>query len=60
MAGTTDIYHGLESKAASLKSAVRLLRDCPPEEKREMIALMREAAQDIQRYLAELEKILSA
>ena len=56
MAGTTDIYHELESKTASLKSAVRLLRECPPQEKREMLTLMQEATQEIQRYLAELEK----
>ena len=58
MTDTDKLYHDLDSKSTSLKNAVKLLRECPPEQKGEMIALMREAAQDIQKYLAELEKSL--
>ena len=56
MADANRLYHDLESKTAGLKSAVKLLRECTPEEKREILALMRDAARDIQKYLTELEK----
>jgi hypothetical protein len=53
---TRKILHDLESKSASLKSAARLLRDCPPAERREMLALMRNAAKEIVTCLDEMEK----
>lgn len=59
MAEETKLYHDIESKTASLKSAAKLLRECPADQKRELITLMRQAAQDIQKHLSELEKGLS-
>ncbi|HAH32849.1 MAG TPA: hypothetical protein DCL44_11105, partial [Elusimicrobia bacterium] len=50
------IYHDLASKCAALKSAVQVLRDSPPEEKKEMLALMTEAATAILKCLSELQK----
>lgn len=52
----TKILHDIKSKCASLKSAAELYRDCSAEEKREMLALMREAAGHITEYLAQLDK----
>ena len=54
------LLHDLESKCASLKSGARLLRECPPAEKREMLALMNEAAQDVLRYLSEFKNQIDA
>ena len=50
------LLHDLESKSASLKSAAKLLRDCPPAERREMLSLMRNAALEIVTCLNEMEK----
>ena len=50
------LLHDLESKTASLKSAVKLLRDCAPKERKEMLSLMKTAASEIGECLAELEK----
>jgi len=55
MANADKIYHNLKSKAGNIRSAVELLQKYPPEKKREIITLMREAAQDILRLLTELE-----
>lgn len=59
MTEANKLYHDLESKCSSLKSAVKLLRECPPEEKDEILALMNEAARDILKFLSELEEINS-
>ena len=53
---TRKLLHDLESKSASLKSAAKLLRDCPPAERREMLSLMRNAALEIVTCLNEMEK----
>ena len=52
------LLHDLESKCASLKSGARLLRECSPTEKHEMLVLMNDAARDILRHLRELEKVI--
>ena len=52
------IYHDLDSKCASLKSAVKLLRECQPEEKKEMLSLMTEGATALLKCLSDLEKNL--
>ena len=51
------LLHDLESKTASLKSAVKLLRDCDSDERREMLSLMQTAAREISECLAEIEKL---
>jgi len=51
------LLHDLESKTASLKGAVKLLRECQPDERREMLTLMKTAAQEISSCLTELEKL---
>ena len=50
------LYHDLASKCASLKSAVQILRDCPPEERKELLSLMIEAANTILKCLSELDR----
>lgn len=55
MADLEKIYHSIKSKAVNLKAAAELLPKYPPERRDKMIPLMREAAQDIIRLLAELE-----
>jgi len=50
------LYHDLASKCASLKSAVQILRDSPPEEKKELLSLMTEAANAIVKCLSELDR----
>ena len=55
MVDTGKIYHNLKSKAVNLKGAVDLLQKSPLEKRTKIITLMREAAQDIIRLLAELE-----
>jgi hypothetical protein len=52
------LYHDLDSKCASLKSAVKLLRECPTEEKREMLALMTDGANSLLKCLSDLKKRL--
>lgn len=54
MTETSKLYHDLESKCSSLKSAIKLLRECEPGEKGEILALMNEAARDILKFLSEL------
>jgi len=51
-----DLLHDIKAKSVSLQTAVGLLRDSAPAEKREVLALMNQAARDILRYLAEVEK----
>jgi len=53
-----ELRHDIKAKSVSLQTAVGLLRDSPPSECREIVALMAEAARDIARYVGELEKEL--
>ncbi len=55
MAGRQEEFD-VQSKCASLKSAATLLKDCPPEQAREMLALMTEEARDIVRCVFKLRK----
>ena len=41
------IIHDIDSRCSSIKSAAKLYRDCTPEEQREMLALMKEAAENL-------------
>lgn len=50
------LYHDLASKCASLKSAVPILRASQPEERKEILALMTEAANTILKCLSELDQ----
>ena len=52
------LLHDIKGKCASIKGAAELFRDCSAEEKREMLALMNEAASDISAALTELGEIL--
>ncbi|MFA6093652.1 MAG: hypothetical protein WCU88_08855 [Elusimicrobiota bacterium] len=52
------LRHDIKAKSLSLRSAADLIKDCPTEEKRQIIALMSEAAEDLTRYVAELGKEL--
>lgn len=52
------LLHDLQSKCASLKSASQMLKDCPPEQAREMTSLMIQEARDILRCLFDLRKEL--
>ncbi|KAF0124651.1 MAG: hypothetical protein FD189_2188 [Elusimicrobia bacterium] len=45
--GASKLLHDLRSKCASLKSAAELYKDCSPAEKKEMLALMKQAASEI-------------
>jgi hypothetical protein len=54
------LYHDLDSKCAGIKSAAKLLRDCPPEERAEMLSLMKEGANALLKCLSDLEKRLGA
>jgi hypothetical protein len=51
---SSRLLHDLRSKCASLKSAAELYKDCSPAEKKEMLALMKQAASEI---TAALEKL---
>lgn len=52
------LYHDLDSKCASLKGAVKLLRECQPEEKKEMIDLMTDCANSLVKCLSDLKQRL--
>jgi hypothetical protein len=52
------LRHNIKGKSSSLRGAVDILRDCTSSEKREIVALMAEAARDLVRYVSELEKEL--
>ena len=59
MTDSTDnskLLHDLRSKCSSLKSAAELYKDCSAAEKKEMLALMNNAAAEITKLLASLEK----
>ncbi|MDQ7772575.1 MAG: hypothetical protein RDU13_03520 [Elusimicrobiales bacterium] len=51
---SSKLLHDLRSKCSSLKSAAELYKDCSPAEKKEMLALMKQAAFEIS---AALEKL---
>lgn len=52
---SSKLLHDLRSKCASLKSAAELYKDCSPAEKKEMLALMKQAAAEITVSLERLE-----
>ena len=54
----SKLLHNIKGKCSSIKGAAELFRDCSAEEKREMLALMSEAARDISAALTELGAIL--
>ena len=53
-----DLRHDIKAKSVSLQTAVGLLRDSPASERRELLALMAQAAGDIARYVSELQREL--
>jgi len=58
MTSNTDsskLLHDLRSKCSSLKSAAELYKDCSAAEKKEMLALMKAAAAEITKALAQLD-----
>jgi hypothetical protein len=52
---SSKLLHDLRSKCSSLKSAAELYKDCSPAEKKEMLALMMQAASGITAALEKLE-----
>lgn len=50
------LLHDLKSKCASLRSAADLFKDCSAGEKKEMIALMAAAAEEILKTVSALGK----
>ncbi|HNT96944.1 MAG TPA: hypothetical protein PKK31_01600 [Elusimicrobiales bacterium] len=52
---SSKLLHDLRSKCSSLKSAAELYKDCSPAEKKEMLALMKQAAAGIAAALEKLE-----
>lgn len=54
---TRKLLHDIDSKTSSIKSAAKLLRECEPQERKEMLTLMKAAAQDVMNCLTELEKL---
>lgn len=52
---SSRLLHDLRSKCSSLKSAAELYKDCSPAEKKEMLALMKQAAAEIAEVLGKLE-----
>ena len=56
----SNLLHDIQSKCASLKSAAQLLKDCPPEQMREMLGLMTDETREILRCLLELQKEFAA
>jgi len=55
-AAETKTLHDIKSRCSSLKGAAELFKDCSAGEKKEMLALMKDAARDIAASLTELEK----
>jgi len=51
------IFHDLESKCSSLKSAIALLRKCSPKDSKEMLSLMIKESQEITECLNKLTGI---
>ncbi|OGR52512.1 MAG: hypothetical protein A2049_11205 [Elusimicrobia bacterium GWA2_62_23] len=56
-ADASKLLHDLKSKCSSLKSAAELYKNCSAAEKKEMLALMTAAAEEITRTLAALSKL---
>lgn len=52
---SSKLLHDLRSKCSSLKSAAELYKDCSPAERKEMLALMKQAASEIAASLEKLE-----
>ena len=55
----SNLLHDIQSKCASLKSAAQLLKDCPPEQTREMLALMTDETREILRCLHDMQRELA-
>ena len=55
-ADPAKLLHDLKSKCASLKSAAELFKDCSAGEKKEMLAFMTAAAEEIAATLSALAK----
>ncbi|MDD5656754.1 MAG: hypothetical protein PHF00_05810 [Elusimicrobia bacterium] len=55
-----DLRHDIKAKSASLQTAAGLLGGGPASERRELLALMGQAARDIARCVCELEQELAA
>jgi len=56
-ADASKLLHDLKSKCSSLKSAAELYKNCSAAEKKEMLALMTAAAEEITQTLAALSKL---
>jgi nitrogen-specific signal transduction histidine kinase len=52
------LLHDVQSKTASLKSAAQLLKDCPPNQAREMLDLMTKEARELLRCMVQLKKVI--
>ncbi len=50
------LLHDIDSKTSSIKSAAKLLRECEPQERKEMLTLMKAATQELMSCLLELER----
>lgn len=50
------LYHDIDSKCAGLKGASKLLRGCPPQERKEILTLMKESAAALLKCLSKLER----
>jgi len=55
-ADLSKLLHDLKSKCASLKGAAELFKDCSAAEKKEMLALMSAAAEEISKTVSALNK----
>lgn len=51
-AALKKLVHDVNSKCASLKGAAALLKDAPPEERKELLRLMAEQAASLAQVLA--------
>lgn len=56
-ADASKLLHDLKSKCSSLKSAAELYKNCSAAEKKEMLALMTAAAEEIKQTLAALSRL---
>ena len=53
---TGKLLHDIQSKVAGLKSAAELLRECSPDERKELLELMKTASLEITGCLEALGK----
>lgn len=51
------LLHDIDSKTSSIKSAAKLLRECEPQERKEMLTLMKAATQELADCITGLEKL---